>query len=183
MRSLLSAALLLVLAGTAQAQANPQTREGFWISFGLGSGSLTCESCDDDDEAISGVGFNLRLGGTLSQRLLIGGEINGWGKEEGNVSVTIANITPVLLFYPAAQGGFFLKGGVGLAAAEVEWGPYSGEQTGVGITLGLGYDARVGRNFALTPYVDFTTSSFEADLTNETNTFNRISFGLGFTWP
>lgn len=177
MRSLLSALLLLTLAGTAQAQANPQTREGFWINFGLGYGGLTCDDCENEDEELSGVAFNIRLGGTLSQRLLIGGEINGWSKEEGNVTVSIANITPVLIFYPAAQGGFFIKGGLGLAAAELEIGPFSGEETGVGVTLGLGYDARVGRNFALTPFFDVTNSSFDG------GSFTRYSFGLGFTWP
>jgi hypothetical protein len=180
MRTIIAAFFLLVMtAGSAAAQGNPQTREGFWISFGFGYGSLGCDDCEDeeDEDRLSGGSGYLRMGGTLSQRLLIGGEINVWGKEEGNVSFTVSNITPVLIFYPSADGGLFLKGGLGLANADVELGPLSGNESGVGLTLGAGYDARVGRNFALTPYFDIAVSSFDGI------SFNRYSFGLGFTWP
>jgi hypothetical protein len=175
------AALALALAASlslpAAAQGNAQTRQGFWISFGFGAGSLGCDDCDNDDDRINGVNFYLRAGGTLSQRLLIGGEVNGWTKSEDDATLTLTNVGPVLQFYPSAQGGFFLKGGLGLASVEVELGSFSVEDEGVGLTLGLGYDARVGRNFALTPYVDIFTSSFDGA------SFNQIAFGLGFTWP
>ena len=82
-----------------------------------------------------------------------------------------------LLFYPSAQGGFFLKGGLGLASIEVDFGALNFEDEGVGLTIGLGFDARVGRNFALTPYFDILTSSFDGA------SFNQVAFGLGFTWP
>lgn len=43
-------ALALVLVSTASAQGRPQTREGFWIGFGLGYGSLgfDCSGCGTD---------------------------------------------------------------------------------------------------------------------------------------
>jgi hypothetical protein len=175
-------ALAIVLAATlavpADAQGNPQTRQGFFISFGFGAGSLgfDCDNCNEDDR-LSGVNGYLRLGGTLSQRLLIGGEINGWSKSEDDVTLSFNNVGPVLLFYPSANGGFYLKGGLGLAGASLEIGNLEFEDSGVGITLGLGWDARVGRNFALTPYLDILTSSFEGF------SVNTVAFGLGFTWP
>jgi hypothetical protein len=81
------------------------------------------------------------------------------------------------MFYPSAQGGFFLKGGLGLSTIEVEFGGFSVEESGVGLTLGLGYDARVARGFALTPYFDILASSFDGV------GFNQVAFGLAFTWP
>jgi hypothetical protein len=117
------------------------------------------------------------MGGTLSQRLLIGGELNGWSKSEGNATLTISNFGPVLLFYPNANGGFFLKGGIGIASTSLDLGTIEIEETGAGLTLGLGYDARVGRKFALTPYFDILTSSYDG------GSFNQLAFGLGFTWP
>ena len=176
MRHAFSALLLSALvASSAGAQAKPQTREGFWISFGFGAGSLGCEDCGDEREV--GTNFNLRMGGTLSQRLIIGGELNGWGKSEGDVTLTTANIGPILLFYPSANGGFFLKGGLGLSTTSLEFGSVTVDSQGVGLTLGLGYDARVGRNFALTPYLDILNSSYDG------GSFNQVAFGLGFTWP
>jgi hypothetical protein len=175
MRSLATALVLgLALTQPAGAQSHPQTREGFWISFGFGWGSISCEGCVD--RAGGGLGY-LRMGGTLSQRLLIGGEANAWSKRVGSTTWTIGNVGPVLYFYPNADGGFFLKGGLGLATAEIESGPWSGSIEGAGITLGFGWDARVARGFALTPYVDLLLSNFD------TGSLNTIGFGLGFTWP
>ena len=173
-------ALLTSLSLPANAQGNAQTRQGFWITFGFGAGSLGCDDCNDagdEDDRLNGVNFQLRAGGTLSQRLLIGGEVNGFTKSENDATLTVTNITPVLQFYPSAQGGFFLKGGLGLATAEFEFGGISIEDEGFGVTIGLGYDARVGRNFALTPYLDILSSSFDGV------SLNQVAIGLGFTWP
>jgi len=169
-------ALLLIatLAAPAEAQGNPQTREGFWISFGFGFGSLGCDDCDERQGGTNGY---LRMGGTLSQKLLIGGEANVWTKSESGATLTVSNVGPVLFFYPNPTGGLFLKGGLGLSNVELELGNFSVDESGVGLTLGLGYDARVGRNFALTPYFDLLTSSYDG------GSFNQIAFGLGFTWP
>ena len=75
----------------------------------------------------------------------------------------------------SAQGGLFLKGGLGLATAEVEFGGFSVEDEGFGVTIG--YDARVGKNFALTPYFDILSSTFNG------TSLNQVAIGLGFTWP
>lgn len=176
MRILAVVFALVTLSLPAAAQGNPQTREGFWVSFGFGAGSLGCDDCDDSDR-VNGVNFQIRAGGTLSQRLLIGGEINGWTKSEDNATLTFSNVGPVLVFYPSATGGLFVKGALGLANVEFDLGGFSVEDNGVGLTLGLGYDARVGRNFALTPYFDIVTSSFDGA------SFNQVAFGLAFTWP
>jgi hypothetical protein len=77
----------------------------------------------------------------------------------------------------SAQGGLFLKGGLGLATAEVEFGGFSVEDEGFGVTIGIGYDARVGKNFALTPYFDILSSTFNG------TSLNQVAIGLGFTWP
>jgi hypothetical protein len=167
--------LTALLSIPASAQANPQTRQGFWIAFGLGAGSLGCDDCGDERE--TGTNINLRMGGTLSQRLILGGEVNIWTKTEGDVSLSTGHIGPVILFYPSATGGFFLKGGLGLANTSFELGSLTIEEQGMGITLGLGYDARVGRNFALTPYFDILSSSYDG------GSLNQVAFGLGFTWP
>lgn len=171
-------ALALLLVATvsvpAAAQQNPQTREGFWVSFGIGFGSLGCDECDERQGGTNG---HLRMGGTLSQKLLIGGEVNVWTKTEEGTTLTVSNFGPVLYFYPNPVGGLFLKGGLGLSTISIDLGAFDIDENGVGLTLGLGYDARVGRNFALTPYFDILTSSYDG------GSLNQFAFGLGFTWP
>src|SRR2546423_2475203 len=65
--------LLGVTASAARAQY-PQRREGFWIGFGLGYGSanVTCGTCGSGSRT-EGVTAFLKLGGTPSRNLLIGG--------------------------------------------------------------------------------------------------------------
>jgi hypothetical protein len=54
-------------------------------------------------------------------------------------------------FYPSANGGFFVTGGIGLGTARLTGiGTYT--ENGVGTILGLGYDVRVARNTSITPY-------------------------------
>jgi len=60
------AAFTATVAGTAQAQ---NARDGFWFSGGLGYGTLGCNDCSGRTGSISG---NLSLGGTISQRFLLG---------------------------------------------------------------------------------------------------------------
>jgi hypothetical protein len=176
MRNFAIALLLTALAATpASAQGNPQTRQGFWISFGVGAGSLSCDDCGDESE--TGTNLNLRMGGTLSQKFILGGELNFWTKTEGDVSLTSGHMGPVVLFYPSATGGFFLKGGLGIASTSLELGSFTFDEQGIGVTLGLGYDARVGKNFALTPYFDILSGSYDGA------TISQVAFGLGFTWP
>lgn len=153
----------------------PHTREGFWIGFGLGAGSLGCDSCDG--ERATGFSGNVKLGGTVNSRVLLGAETNGWYKSEDGVTLNYGNLSAVVYFYPSATGGFYLKGGLGLATASVDLGGFgSASETGSGAVLGLGYDARVGKNFSLTPYLNFLGGSFSG------GTVNVTQFGLGFTW-
>ena len=143
-------AILAALGLTAVSIAVPQraqVRKGFWIGLGLGYGSLgiSCQSCNIGREgALSGY---LKLGGTVSPKLLIGGETNGWTQGDevaGNASLAA-------YYYPKVEGGLFLRGGLGLATYQRG----SSDATGLGAVVGVGYDVRVGRNFSITPVANF----------------------------
>lgn len=154
--------------------ARPHTREGFWIGFGLGAGSLGCADCGDRETAFSG---NFKLGGTINPHFLLGAETNGWYKSEDVVTLTYGNLSAVAYYYPSVTSGFYLKGGLGVANLRAEADGFgSDSETGSGAVLGLGYDARVSRNFSLTPYVNVMGGRF-----NDGN-LNVVQFGLGFTW-
>jgi hypothetical protein len=96
----------------------------------------------------------LKLGGAPSQHLLIGGAITGWSHSSGGATETMANLTGSLYVYPRARSGFFFTGGLGLSGYHVNTVP-AWDGTGWGLTLGAGYDIRVGRDVSLTPVVNY----------------------------
>jgi hypothetical protein len=150
-RCVLVLAFACLLSLRAEAQ-RPQTREGFWISGGVGAGSfdLSCEDCQSDRQ--SGVTALLAMGGTPSQHLLIGAEIEGWSKEQDGVDIVFGHVSGVAYWYPQTTGGFFVKGGIGLGTLSLDAGPLGDESdTGLALHAGAGYDIRLGRNFSLTP--------------------------------
>jgi hypothetical protein len=144
---------------------NRQLRRGFWFSGGLGYGSLGCEDCGSREGGLSG---GLQLGGSLSQKVLLGGATSGWTKDEGGATLTVGTVVALVRFYPSSTGGFFLLGGLGLGTvyAKVD-GFGDATETGAGALLGLGYDARIGQNVSLTPFWNgfaVSTSASEANV-------------------
>jgi len=172
-------ATVLLLLGTSTASAQKaQTRKGFWIGFGFGWGSygLSCDGCDGLGREGSYTG-HLRMGGTLNPHLLLGGEIQGWSKSEGGATLSAGNVTLNANYYPKPAGGFFINGGVGLSHAEVSGGGSSSGETGPGVTIGAGYDLRVGTNTSITPIASWVWGHPESGLSH-----NFYQFGVGVTF-
>jgi hypothetical protein len=186
-RALTLVGLFVVFGTSLTAAQHPQTREGFWISFGLGYGSAHEHPCDRcADTTVGGLTAFLRLGGTLSRHLLIGGEVDVWGHDYSPGTETLGSLIAALYYYPKAVGGLFLKGGLGFATYRFS---HQGAVTGAGpgFVAGLGYDIRVGRKFSITPLGDLwygkvgDVKSGGALLgTGEHHTI--VSFGLGATF-
>ena len=137
-----------VSAASAQAQHSVPIRDGFWISGGLGYGSLGCDNCGSREGGVSG---DLSLGGTISPRFLLGVGSAAWTKTQQGVTMTVATLDARVRFYPSSTGGFFLTGGVGFGSAKLSgFGTYT--ENGVGTIVGLGWDIRVASNTSITPY-------------------------------
>ena len=170
--------VLGVFASPLVGQDRPQTREGFFIGFGLGYASLDCSNCTERDP---GLAFQFTLGGTLGDRFLLAFDALGWGKTENEVTLTYSNLSAALFFYPMPESGLFLKGGVGFSALQAEASVGAGTLTvgtdGVGGTVGAGYNIRLGDNFSLTPFGNLLFGSLEDD-----SSVNVVQLGLGVTW-
>lgn len=179
-----------ILAGFAAAQApsNVHEHRGFWIGFGVGGGTNLSEGLDG--KRVGGGAGYLRLGGTVSQRVLLGFDGVFWGRDESGNTIARGNGSFALLYYPSARGGGFLKGGLGWAS--ITRSSTSGNTTtettkgGFGLTLGTGWDVRLGRNLYLTPNVDFLFQAFSSEVDPVlgkipgTNTILLFTLGLGW---
>ena len=140
--------------GVLAAQHQGPLRQGFWGTFGLGVGSaaLSCGSGCSFNSDVKGAGLtvDIKLGGTPSPRLRLGGEMNFWLKDVSATTgvsgetETVGNFSGVAYFYPSRRGGFFVKGGVGVAIYQLSQGNTHSTATGPGIVGGLGYDIHLG---------------------------------------
>lgn len=140
----------LVVAATSALAQNAHVRDGFWISGGLGYGSLGCEGCGSQRE--SSISGDLSLGGTISPRFLLGAGSAAWTKSQDGATLTVGTLDARVRFYPSTSGGFFITGGVGFGSVRGQVGGFSATETGFGTILGLGWDIRVAKNTSITPY-------------------------------
>ena len=181
-------AALSCAASAARAQY-PQRRDGFWIGFGLGYGwaNIRCDQCVDSS-SVGGITGFVKLGGTPSRNVLIGGAINGWAHPDGTGNTeTMTSVTASVYLYPETKSGFFLTGGLGFSNYHVNSAP-SYDGTGWGFTAGAGYDIRVGRDLSLTPVVNYVYGGVGHVNQSGVGRFatgwkqHVIDFGLGVTF-
>lgn len=158
-------------------------RQGFWLTAGLGAGSESFDADDGlgwSDDKGGGLAY-LKLGGTVSQSLLLGAEFNAWGtryRYEGyDRGLTSAMFIAQL--YPAPRSDFWLRGGLGFARDYLNIdgdGQSQTHENGTALAIGLGYDIRIGRNVSLTPMLDLQGMHFDS------HDERLVNIGLGITF-
>ncbi len=164
-------------------------RDGFWLAIGLGAGAESFRADDGlgwSDDKGGAVGY-LKLGGTVSQSLLLGAEAQVWtARYYGRTYLedydrTLGSLMAIAQVYPGARDAVWLKGGIGWARDELDlFGPPTQPtvtgRDGVAFDLGLGYDFRVGRNVSLTPSLDLVWQRYES------HDERLLNFAIGVTF-
>ena len=179
----------------AQATGWPNTRHGFWIGFGMGDGSARIDCTDFCySDRLNGVSGYIRMGGTLSPHLLLGGETNGWVNSDGLVTEGIWVASVVVLWYPSRTGASYFKLGLGgmnfstgSGAADIS----TESANAPCVTLGIGYEVRVRSRVSLVPWINVLASSrvgleyhsvwFEPTSPPDVR-INVVQGGLGLSW-
>ncbi len=165
------ATLSLLIATASAAQDSPRRfPQGLWleIGYGVAHNDLQCTGCNTtgpEDPWNGGTGGSAYAAGgrALSQHVLAGIEVGGSGTSGGGREATLFNLLLVGHYYPSDEGSFHLKGGIGPVIYLLS-GPYQGQGGGVSASgwagqVGVGYDIRVWRHFALAPYASVTSTT------------------------
>ena len=188
-------ASVLCLAAPIRAQAPASSgHSGFHAAIGAAYGSIafTCNVCGNTREP--SMALMLRVGGAVRPDLVLSGEVTGWtnGFSLGTESATWINL--VAQYYPERTGGFFLKGGVGVGAISSNTvsngaGYLKFETQSVGGVIGMGFDVRLSKSFALTPYIDLLYAApahgdpkVNGGMSGTTLGANMVQLGLAASW-
>lgn len=134
-------------------------RGGFHFSVGVGSASVgaSCPGCEVDffADRINGLSGHLQMGGALSSRLIIAAEFVGWIRNDDPIYRRIAALSLVVLGYPSAGSGFFIKGAAGGLRAIAENDFLRAQTDAYTSQTGVGYDIRLGGRTKLTPQATY----------------------------
>jgi len=140
------------------------------------------------DERFGGVAGTLGLGWTVGQSVVIGVETQWWVRPDAFFALAMANVNGVVLFYPSKTLGLWLKGGAGWLGAGGSAPGVEVTGSGMGWTLGVGYDLYLGSTIAFTPYLTYVGSGNVSTTVNEIPIDVSLSpnfwqFGLAVTAP
>jgi hypothetical protein len=142
-------------------------REGLWFSGGLGSGV--------GEGGWGGLTGNFAVGWALNQRLSLAVGSSDFRIPLEGEALIIGTLDVRALFYPEANAGFFLTGGLGLGFFTGESHLSRGD-VGRGLVLGLGYDARVARNTSVTTFINWV------NVHTPDPRVSALQFGVGVTF-
>ena len=191
-------ALGLVLAAPPAAEAQERSGIKVGIGGGLGSSTLTCGDCPEGEREMGGSAY-FTVGYHVSPRVRWGVDGNVWTKTyefdelDADATANLYTVVGSVTFYPAARGGFFLKGGVGGAFVNMDFDADGSTLSadlgrGMGYLAGAGYDIRISPRVAITPAVNvWAGQPGSLKLLGETlfrdARFNVVDFTIGVTFP
>lgn len=172
------------LAQTPEGLVEVKTREpgrsGFWIALGLGAGgeSYDIQPSTGYSSVLYRPTVSVRLGGTVSGHLRLGGEVLSWINEVGPAVESLSSGLFVAQFYPS-KSGLYIKGGLGFARNAVQFddGYHEGD-TGFAGLAGVGYEFRLGSRIFLNPAVDFVGHWYDNSVIGNYRE-RLVNFGLG----
>ncbi len=158
----------------------PQTRQGWLVGLGLGGGSAGLTADGESSDRTGGGAGSFRVGYAFQPQLSVDLNSSAWSKSENSTTLTFDVAAIGLSYYPAAVPGLLVHGGIGSGTESgtvvVGNTKFSESQSGLGFSVGAGWEFRLARTFAVGPEVNYgwmSLDSFDA---------NYINGGIAATW-
>ena len=176
---------VVLAAGVTGQEPETRTHRGYYAGFGLGTGWHNNTTLDGD--ALMGGGFYMRVGRSVSQRVLLGFDTVAWVRSENGVRSTRGNVSLGAMVYPSLDGGLYFRGTIGGAVDQVEIPLGNGfsqfeKRYGIGLGAGVGYDIPLGRNPYLTPNFDILIQNIDQVGVGATSINIVTLITVGLTW-
>jgi hypothetical protein len=162
-------------------EVSESSRRGFWLGLGLGAGgeSFDLSPSNGYSDLLYRPTVSLRLGGTVSQHLRLGGEVLSWINDVGPAVESLSSALFIAQLYPFSGSGFYVKGGLGIGRNAVDFDDGFDEgDTGFAGLIGAGYELRLGRRFYLNPTIDLVGHRYDDGVVGDYRE-RLVNFGLG----
>ena len=162
-------------------EVSESTRQGFWLGLGLGAGgeSFDVSPSNGYSDLLYRPTISLRLGGTVSQHLRLGGEVLSWINDVGPAVESLSSALFIAQLYPFSSSGFYVKGGLGIGRNAVDFDDgFDQGDTGFAGLIGAGYELRLGRRFYLNPTIDLVGHRYDDGVVGDYRE-RLVNFGLG----
>ena len=181
----ISTILIIVLAiigmtGFVYADQKP-IRSGSWAGIDIGIGRVH-QSTHEAEQEDTPMFLGFKAGYTITPDFLIGLEFSGWLFEESNINDPgegegLSQVFLISRIYPFRNSSLYFKFGGGLASIWDNDPDEEGRKSGVGFTIGSGYDYPISNKLVINPFVSYSFGN--ADDTD----YRVVTFGLGVTLP
>lgn len=183
------------IAAAVPLHAESHVRNGWCAGIGFGSGfsNVSWEGAQRDVQWSGTV--TARAGYATKQNVVVAVEFEGWSKNyslvtfQGDIPVDmkLSGTTLGVVYFPGNQG-FLIKGGMGVAVTQIDVTPDPSitfptrgkfTDTGPAVLVGVGYEFRVTRTFALA--IEFDSHYLGVKGEGIANVFN-YGGGAAFNW-
>jgi opacity protein-like surface antigen len=138
-------------------------RGGFYIGGGFGAGTESYRFADENgwSDGLTKPTFTLRLGGTPSPTVRVGGEIFAWTAETSVGQESFGVLMGTVMVFPVREAGLYLKAGGGFGTSMIRFDNGSeNTETGFAWSVGAGYDFQLSKSIGLGPSVELYQASF-----------------------
>ena len=149
------------------------------MGLGAGGESFDLSPSDGYGDILYRPTVSLRLGGTVSQHLRLGGEVLSWINDVGPAVESLSSALFIAQLYPFSRSGLYLKGGLGIGRNAVDFDDgFDQGDTGFAGLIGAGYELRLGRRFYLNPTIDLVGHRYDNGSVGDYRE-RLVNFGLG----
>jgi len=153
------------------------SQRGPWLLLGAGYGQEDYHFDGEEwSEPFRAPSLQIAAGGRVTDRFLVGLEWNVWADQEELTDQQLHAVSLIGMWYPVTRGLFF-KGGFGLGIDRIETVDGVFNDTGFGLTAGIGLDIPIARNIAILPKADLYIQNYNDP--GQANDFQERLFTLG----
>ena len=196
MRRIHLVAFVLLLAAAAPAMAQTASEPasahptGWWGGVGGGYSAIrfACKDCSEQQPVYESGAAALALGKSIGSHVAFGVEVAAaFPSNKAGTKVTASSVAGLARWYPS-DSPFYVKFSLGLSRVRAAVpGTDTEIRNGTGIAFGAGYDLRVSRAVALTPYAGWYMSAIgtiggaDPAKAKQDVSWNTWTFGVGLT--